>query len=267
MDDRFPTQPLLGWRHHRRFDRTLSTQCIGLGDCKFCDMCSTRTCNLCRSTASLTFLSSLHNNVLTAISVNKLAHGPLQTEMPSKALPGLVHTGPAIGRTVLHHPRLPGPVESFSMFEMCDQGSIHHREFEYSRDLSSDKPSEGSGSFLTCQWTDDIVALDESSKMLKSDYGKMAEREFFEMDLSGLYGCKFSSTLGLLINDETITIKDLFCEDADTSRTEREERNPDAVYDTLDRMPSFWQHSEEAGDYMHTLYVLTIVSIYKAHCP
>lgn len=146
--------------------------------------------NLQALAATLAVLSSKHNNVSTAISVKKGIDLPIQVEMSSQALPQILHGLPVVGRTFIRHPRLPGPVDSFSMFEMCEQGSVHHREFEYSRAPNLRGQEEEPDSFFQYQWSDDVVALDLKSKSLKPDYGMMGAREYVQMDLSDLYECQ-----------------------------------------------------------------------------
>lgn len=113
----------------------------------------------------------------------------MQAEMSSQALPQVLHGLPVVGRTIIRHPRLPGLVDSFSMFEIGEQGSIHHREFEYSRAADPGGQEDEPDSFFKYQWSDDVVALNEMSKTLKPDYGSMGAREYVQMDLTNLYEC------------------------------------------------------------------------------
>ena len=48
----------------------------------------------------------------------------------------------------------------------------------------------------------------------------------------------------------------MFGEEADIVRTKLEEENFFEIDETLGRMPSFWQHSEDSGDHLHTSYDL-----------
>ena len=48
----------------------------------------------------------------------------------------------------------------------------------------------------------------------------------------------------------------MFGEEADIVRTKLEEENFFEIDETLGRMPSFWQHSEDTADHLHTSYDL-----------
>ena len=48
----------------------------------------------------------------------------------------------------------------------------------------------------------------------------------------------------------------MFGEEADIVRAKLEEENFFEIDETLGRMPSFWQHSEDTGDHLHTSYDL-----------
>ena len=54
----------------------------------------------------------------------------------------------------------------------------------------------------------------------------------------------------------------MFGEEADIVRTKLEEENFFEIDETLGRMPSFWQHSEDTGDHLHTSYDLDCPSRY-----
>ena len=145
------------------------------------------------SPASFTFLSSLHNNVTTAIAVNKSAGGPLQVEMQPRVLPRLMTTN-AVGRTIINHSHPKKSKDSFSMFEMCAQGSIHHGEFQHvwDSDIESQLVPATEPSFK-CHWSHAITALADAGERLRPDYGQLSERESVRMNLSEFYESKFSS--------------------------------------------------------------------------
>ena len=146
------------------------------------------------SIASFTFLSSLHNNVTTAIAVNKSTDGPLQVEMPPRVLPQLMTTN-AVGRTIINHSQPKKSKDSFSMFEMCAQGSIHHGEFQHvwgPSDIES-QPVPATEPSFKCHWSHAITALADAGERLRPDYGQLSERESIRMNLSEFYESKFSS--------------------------------------------------------------------------
>ena len=55
----------------------------------------------------------------------------------------------------------------------------------------------------------------------------------------------------------------MFGEEADIVRAKLEEENFFEIDETLGRMPSFWQHSEDTGDHLHTSYDLDCLSRYS----
>ena len=55
----------------------------------------------------------------------------------------------------------------------------------------------------------------------------------------------------------------MFGEEADIVRAKLEEENFFEIDETLGRMPSFWQHSEDTGDHLHTSYDLDRSSRYS----
>ncbi|THH10775.1 hypothetical protein EW145_g1080 [Phellinidium pouzarii] len=145
VDERFAKQPLLGWKHHRAFDRTLNVQTIAF--------------------TSLSFLSSYHNNHVSAIALSKAENEPLQCQMPARAVP----------------PGVPGLVE------LSEQGNIHCLDLHYSENAQDEVGQERVTSRLNFQWSDEVMELEKESKDLRPDYGNIASSEFSMVNLSEVY--------------------------------------------------------------------------------
>ncbi|KAL5489819.1 hypothetical protein ACEPAI_4651 [Sanghuangporus weigelae] len=216
IDERYPKQPLLGWRHHRAFDRTLSLQTIEFDN------------------TSLAFLCSSKNNHVTAISVGKLQDTLLQCEMPPRALPSLSDSPLTTGRVLIRHPG--SPSDSFSLLELSEQGSLHHQGFRYNTDTSIVAPGrEYVKDRFDFRWSDGVRDLERQEKDLKPDYGNLEEREGARLDLSGLYEA-------------------LFGEEAQEARAKKEEATAEEVYELLENMPTYWQRSDTGEEHMRTLF-------------
>ncbi|KAL5529702.1 hypothetical protein ACEPAG_5687 [Sanghuangporus baumii] len=216
IDERYPKQPLLGWRHHRAFDRTLSLQTIEFEN------------------TSLAFLCSSKNNHVTTISVGKLRETLLQCEMRPCALPSLSGSPLITGRVLIRHPGLPS--DSFSLLELSEQGSLHHQGLRYTTDTSTVAPGrEYVKDRFDFRWSDDVRELERREKDLKPDYGNLEDREVARLDLSGLYEA-------------------LFGEEAQETRVKKEEATAEEVYELLENMPTYWQRSDTGEEHMRTLF-------------
>ncbi|KLO11894.1 hypothetical protein SCHPADRAFT_941714 [Schizopora paradoxa] len=164
LDDRFPKRPLLGSKHHRNFDRTLSVQSVVADQ------------------AIISLLSSRHNGYVSAFGVTTPEEGPLQCCINSSALPFTGSSGTnTFSRTIVRHLN----EDSFSLLELNEQGSIHHMELVYETDGA--ESFESRRSQLTLHWSDEVKKLDKQSEGLRPDYGRLGGRELVEVDLSGLY--------------------------------------------------------------------------------
>ncbi|KAL5532659.1 hypothetical protein ACEPAF_4433 [Sanghuangporus sanghuang] len=215
IDERYPKQPLLGWRHHRAFDRTLNLRTIEFEN------------------TSLAFLCSSKNNHVTAISVAKLQDTLLQCEMPPRALPPLSDSPLTTGRVLIRHPG--SPSDSFSLLELSERGSLHHQGLRYTTDASIVSPGrEFVKDRFDFRWSNDVYELERQEKDLKPDYGNLEEREVARLDMSGLYEA-------------------LFGEEAQEARAKREEATSDEVYELLENMPTYWQRSD-TEEHIRTLF-------------
>ncbi|KAL5511153.1 hypothetical protein ACEPAH_4368 [Sanghuangporus vaninii] len=216
IDERYPKQPLLGWRHHRVFDRTLSLRTIEFEN------------------TSLAFLCSSKNDYVTAISVDKLQDTLLQCEMLPRVLAPLSDSPLTTGRVLIRHPG--SPSDSFSLLELSERGSLHHQGLRYTTDASIVSPGrEFVKDRFDFRWSDDVYEMERQEKDLKPDYGNLEEREVARLDMSGLYEA-------------------LFGEEAQEARAKREEATVEEVYDLLENMPTYWQRSDTGEEHMRTLF-------------
>ncbi|KAH8116863.1 hypothetical protein DFH11DRAFT_1577909 [Phellopilus nigrolimitatus] len=216
IDERFSKQPLLGWKHYRNFDRTLNVQSINFGE------------------TSLSLLSSYHNNCVSAIAVGKLDNGPLQCQMPSRAVPHTTSGCAVVGRTLIRHPSTSS--DSLSLVELSDQGSLHHLQLRYSKDVQADIPTQGHNApQFSFQWSSEVEELERKSKDLHPDLGKMSSKERSIADLSEIYQALFGGEAAQL-------------------RTEAEEKDAEGVYEILEKMPLFWQRADPEEEHLRTLF-------------
>ena len=138
------------------------------------------------SKASLAFLSSPKNDVVTAISVEKVQDEPLQCQMPSRALPSTAPESVSVpGRTFFRHPIAD---DYLGLIELSDEGSIHYQELRYTVEAPTNSTEQrDAAGRLNCQWSDEIHSLERQSKELKPYYGNLSERAELTVDMSGLH--------------------------------------------------------------------------------
>ncbi|KAI5121668.1 hypothetical protein M0805_002744 [Coniferiporia weirii] len=215
VDERYPGQPLLGWKHHRAFDRTLNVQTIEYDE------------------TSLALLSSYRNNQVSAIALGKLDSEPLQCRMSARAVPSASPGCAVVGRALIRHPLALS--DSFSLVELTERGSLHQVDLHYSKDIEDEQRQESPPSKFMFQWSDEMHELEKKSKDLHPDYGRVGSSESTTVDLSGLYEV-------------------LFGEEAEELRIEQEEEDAEGVYETLENMPNFWQRSDLEEEHLRTLF-------------
>ncbi|KZT52707.1 hypothetical protein CALCODRAFT_79845 [Calocera cornea HHB12733] len=161
FDARNTTRPLLKWKHHCAWDRTLSTSTFGSG--------SERSA----------FLWSRASPLVTAYNLD-ISHGLIATSTsPYTPIPKTnqkEREGFVVLPTNNPHASL--------FFDMSDRGSVFAQYFR-----SSD--SEQGDQMISVDWSDDVNALEEDASKLAEDLGPFAERTNRTVDMRGIYEATF----------------------------------------------------------------------------
>ncbi|PAV24002.1 hypothetical protein PNOK_0107000 [Pyrrhoderma noxium] len=194
VDDRYPSKPLLGWKHRRVYDRKLTAQCIDFQD------------------SSLTVLSSPKHRHVSVVCVGKSGDSPLQCQLrPSSFKSPTPPDRKIVGQTLIRHTE---DSLSFSLIELSNLETEDERQrFEFS-------------------WSTEVTRLDEKSVKIGSDKGKLTEREYIVVDIDDCYKSIFGPQEGKGANNE----------------------DAEAVFETLENMPFFWQRDDLDYDHIRTLY-------------
>lgn len=200
LDDRYPKRPLLGWKHRRDFDRTLTIQNIDFDESKLAVqkniIAKIPYLQLVRYIASLCMLGSRHFDHTTAIAVNKLTDGPLQCQMPPSSVKpanALSMRAAAVGRTLVRHPN-ETEHSSFTLVELSEQNGVYCQELAYFKNASeAEAQIEETGlRMIDLHWSESVNALQSRVKTLRPDLGEAANRVFAMTDFSELYEGKYS---------------------------------------------------------------------------
>ncbi|KAF9053864.1 hypothetical protein BDZ89DRAFT_1032274 [Hymenopellis radicata] len=160
IDRRFPKKPLLGYQHYRRYDRTLESRTMRLGQ------------------DSLTLLTSLKNGMVNVYDVSRTQdHDHLSVNsLPYNLTSAFKADGPMLGQTLLCYP---GVNDAFSIFRLFGDGGIQRANCVF--------PSEDDVSLGTHNWSAHIVKLNEKASKLQPVIGPLGQRDHMEEDFSAVY--------------------------------------------------------------------------------
>lgn len=170
IDQRYPSKPLLSYRHDREFDRCLETWTISLD-------------------TPLTFLSSRKNGLVSVYDAGCSDDGLFRMASPPYSLvPGSGNWGRYAGQTFLQQPLTNATKTSLSLVRLSERGSVQ------CYDLFSDHHKESPVSVLP---SGDLQANFSDFSKLPPDPGPLGVQEVSRTDLSPAYAGLFQ----LLSND------------------------------------------------------------------
>ncbi|PFH54274.1 hypothetical protein AMATHDRAFT_53159 [Amanita thiersii Skay4041] len=167
IDKRSPMKPLLGFKHGRKFDRTLRTQTISLEH-------------------SLTFLTSRRNSLITSYDVSRTKGSPIYVNSPPYSPPMLLSsTLRNSGHLFFRHPCDVCETRA-TLFRLSEQGSIQC--------IDVFAPQNNQNALTRVDWSEAVKALDAKSQSLRVDVGLLGARDRSIVDFSSAYEhifCKY----------------------------------------------------------------------------
>ncbi|KAI0949968.1 hypothetical protein AcW1_006160 [Taiwanofungus camphoratus] len=177
----------------------------------------------------LTFLTSRRNGLLTVYDVsrsdcNSLVHLHASPyALPSVYAPDARH----LGQVIFQHPSDTNDSD-INILQLSESGSLHMMALELSL--------KGDGSDITHnarrtvpEWSAEVRKLEEEAKTVQTDVGPLGGRSHSVVDLQQAY-------------------KKLFYPKEDITG------DPDAAYETLEKMPFFWQELDQPIEHTITTY-------------
>lgn len=169
LDDRFPKKPILSFKHHRSYDRTLKTLTVQLGF------------------GPLVLLTSRKNGLVTVYDVSRGTDNLVHCNSPPTCLPWdkplyMAHTG---------HTAVATPCMSkMSFLRLTHQGSIYQQDIHITTGNQTQAFKEGNR--VVREWDADVEKLDRQSRDLRPDPGPVGGRHFTEVNFRGVYERIFS---------------------------------------------------------------------------
>ncbi|KAI6028664.1 hypothetical protein F5J12DRAFT_903607 [Pisolithus orientalis] len=169
LDDRFPKKPVLSFKHHRSYDRTLKTLTVQLGF------------------GPLVLLTSRKNGLVTVYDVSRGTDNLVHCNSPPTCLSWdrplyTAHTG---------HTAVATPCMSkMSFLRLTHQGSIYQQDIHITTGNQTQAFKEGNR--VVREWDADVEKLDRQSRDLRPDPGPVGGRHFTEVNFRGVYERIFS---------------------------------------------------------------------------
>ncbi|KAI0273383.1 hypothetical protein BC834DRAFT_840342 [Gloeopeniophorella convolvens] len=170
-------------------------------------------------------LSSRRNSLITVYDVSSDKGGLVRSHTPPYCLPRCFPRGPHAGFHVITDP---GGTGSACLLRLSDRGAVHQAALSFTPDGAQATPE------IEIHWSDGVQTLATDSRTRKPDVGKLGARETKEIDLHHAYQRLFSPL--------------------DASESVYPTEDADAVYQTLDMMPSFWQEASATHEHLLTTY-------------
>ncbi|KII88338.1 hypothetical protein PLICRDRAFT_110552 [Plicaturopsis crispa FD-325 SS-3] len=170
----------------------------------------------------LTFLTSTKNGMVTVYDVSRADDGMVHSNMEPYCLPPITTYGSAHAGYVFLQ-QAEAPAAEVSLLQMGPRGNIHRADFiQGPGDVSHTEMYE---------WSPGVQDLDKQAVSQRPDPGPLGRTDATEVDLNPAYRKIFG-----MASDNTL------------------ENDSESVYETLDRMPSIWQHSDVPLEHMITVY-------------
>ncbi|KIJ69031.1 hypothetical protein HYDPIDRAFT_184954 [Hydnomerulius pinastri MD-312] len=165
LDDRFRQKPLMSFKHHRSYDRTLRTVTAQL------------------ASGPLSLLMSRKNGLVTVYDVNRGTDGLIHCNSTPACLPcdGTTRTSYTGYAAIV----LPSG-SNFSLLRLGQRGNILRQDIrvfgtgeDQSQDVTEDSTTHG--------WSNDVLKLEKQANELQPDFGPAGARHYTVVDLRGAY--------------------------------------------------------------------------------
>lgn len=243
FDDRNVKRPVLSLLHQRAFDRTLHVETVLCGPCQsplLLPWLWDIHVSSCFTTAALTTLWSMANHLVTVYDVNYASSGHIHLYGKPWILAGSPYLDfPISGAVFFHHPAVDRP--EFDFFQLSSRGSVWKTNVAF----SDDRPTLHSTLEQGFEWTRDIDVLAQKANAMSEDVEKLGGREYLQANLRVIYESMFPARF----NWSLLTISsEIFRVQHDAAGTPEEDA--EAVYQTIEKMPSFWQDMNEPVENM-----------------
>ncbi|KAI0780690.1 hypothetical protein BD413DRAFT_702681 [Trametes elegans] len=182
----------------------------------------------------LTFLTSRRNSLVTVYDVSGSSDNLIHLHDNPSALPPILRPdGPHLGYALFQPPTLAG-LKHVTIFQLSERGGLSMLNL----DRASTHAQESSAtSRVRMEWSPDVRKLGEDANADQPDMGPLATRAHSTVDLRPAYH-------RLFIERQEV--------DLSAQMT--------AVYDTLERMPSFWQDTDIPVEHSLTMFDIAMRS-------
>ncbi|OBZ69202.1 Solute carrier family 25 member 47-A [Grifola frondosa] len=182
------------------------------------------------SQITMTFLTSRQNGLVTIYDVSRADDNLVHLNVAPYSLPPLqIPDARHLGQVLLQHP---DGKSDISIFELSERGGISNLE------CSADNKGEAFSRLTTstCERSEDIQTLHDDIQSSHTDLGPLGARNSSQVDLQAAYHRLFDVNY------------------------EESSSDSDAVYDTLDKMPSFWRDLEDPVEHTLTTFDIALRS-------
>ncbi|KAI9057898.1 hypothetical protein FKP32DRAFT_1597859 [Trametes sanguinea] len=183
----------------------------------------------------LTFLTSRRNALVTVYDVSRASDNLVYMHEPPRALsPGLHPDGPHLGYAFYQQPT-PAGSKHVSIFQLSDRGGLSLLNLH--RVPNDTVPETPTARRARGDWPEAVKKLRDDAEAARPDLGPVAGKAHIIVDLEPAY-------------------QRLFVDRKEPDLAAESE----AVYDTLERMPSFWQDTDVPVEHGLTMFDIAMRS-------
>ncbi|CCM04730.1 uncharacterized protein FIBRA_06918 [Fibroporia radiculosa] len=178
------------------------------------------------SNTPITFLTSHRNSLVTVYDVSR--GDAIRLNVPAYSVPPIQSSNSGNhGHSFLQHPLYKSD-GNISILQLSESGAVHILDLHSSADLSTPFSREERH---VPAWSEEMLLLQDQGRSSNLDVGPLGMRSLSEINLQAAYGNIFQ-----------------------LDKYEELPEDPEVVYNLLDRMPLFWQESDESIDSMLTTF-------------
>ena len=239
FDERYPGRPLLGYKHGRQFDRSLSIQTVNLTSryrkSTFCYFLSL----MLFCVAPLTLLTSRRNGLVTVYDVSASQNGLLHVN----TAPYCLSSAPChnIEQVLLRRSK-----DSVSLLRMFERGNVHSMDVNFTAEGDGTIPS--GSQHLAVVWSKSIREMQTRSTDICPEVGPRGARDTHQVDFRPTYERMLHHPFFHFVLTQS---PGLFGSD-DCDVEWGRERDPEVVYEAIERIPLFWQLTDGQAETMLT---------------
>ncbi|OSD08614.1 hypothetical protein PYCCODRAFT_1380319 [Trametes coccinea BRFM310] len=183
----------------------------------------------------LTFLTSRRNSLVTVYDVSRASDNLVYMHEPPHALSPVLHPdGPHLGYAFYQQPTLAGS-KHLSIFQLSNRGSMSLLNLQ--RVHNDTAPETPTARRTRGDWSEAVKKLGDEAEAARPDLGPVAGKAHIVVDLQYAY-------------------QKLFVDRKEPDLAAESE----AVYDTLERVPSFWQDTDVPVEHGLTMFDIAMRS-------